>query len=261
MVGWEIVAKHKYRAEMEDRIKALQANEVEAVWSKEEQADLRSLSGKARRAIHLQCANGYDTLFLLSLGIGEVVGVDISEEMITQAREISTKLRAAAEWYCCDVLETPQYLNDTADLVYTGGGALPWIMDIETWAKVVARLLRPGGKLYLNENHPLSFLWEVESEDYKLSPGIAYCDGGIVEDRGYPASRIALHSESDTRPAMRERIWPLGDVINSLISAGLVINYFNESNDPGWAAFPNMPDETLHRLPHRYVLHAEKSTT
>ncbi len=57
---------------------------------------------------------------------------------------------------------------------------------------------------------------------------------------------------------MRERIWPLGDVINPLIEAGLVLKHFAEGNDPGWDLFPNMPKETLHRLPHTYTLLAEK---
>lgn len=41
------------------------------------------------------------------------------------------------------------------DLVYTGIGALCWLRDIARWAKVVAGLLRPGGRLFLREGHPM----------------------------------------------------------------------------------------------------------
>jgi ubiquinone/menaquinone biosynthesis C-methylase UbiE len=72
-----------------------------------------------------------------------VIGVDISDNMIACARAKSDQLGAPATWYCCDILDTPSHLNQTADLVYTGRGALNWIMDIEAWATVVARLLKP----------------------------------------------------------------------------------------------------------------------
>ena len=46
------------------------------------------------------------------------------------------------------------------DLVYTGIGALCWLPDIHRWAGVVAALLRPGGRLFLREAHPV--LWSLE---------------------------------------------------------------------------------------------------
>lgn len=254
--GWEIVARHKYREELPGRIEALEANDSSELWDDAERATLESFCHG--RAIQLQCANGYETLFLWRLGASDVVGVDISSEMIAQAREMTGIIDAPAQWHCTDVLKTPSELDGTADLVYTGGGALPWIMDIEAWARVVARLLRPGGMLYLNEHHPICFLWDVDAEDYRLSPGVSYGADHLIRDRGYPSTRVAMHAEADSRPVMREHIWPLGNVINALISAGLTIKLFNEINDPGWPSFPNMPKETLHRLPHRYVLHAEK---
>jgi len=39
-------------------------------------------------------------------------------------------------------------LNDL-DLVYTGVGALCWLPDIRRWARIVASLLRPGGRLFM----------------------------------------------------------------------------------------------------------------
>ena len=43
-----------------------------------------------------------------------------------------------------------------SDVVYTGHGALCWLPDLVGWADTVFRLLRPGGRLYLAEFHPLA---------------------------------------------------------------------------------------------------------
>ena len=254
--GWEVVANSKYREELGHVLGALKRGESQL--SETEQSFVRPLCRGCHRVIHLQCSNGAEVLSLLGFGAEEAVGVDISEEMIAQAQEMTEAIGATATWYCCDVLETPYELDATADLVYTGGGALPWIMDIDAWAGVVFRLLRPGGTLYLSEGHPLSYSWDIECDDYRLVPGPNYCAGGIVLNRGYPSTRVAAHTRTEDRPDMRERIWPLGDVMNALIRAGLVLKHFQEEDDPGWPLFPNMPPERLHRLPHMYSLLAGK---
>src|SRR6186997_260501 len=51
-----------------------------------------------RRAIHLQCAGGRDTLSLWNLGAQEVVGVDFSPRMLELARRLSDAVAAPARW-------------------------------------------------------------------------------------------------------------------------------------------------------------------
>src|SRR6201999_218063 len=61
------------------------------------------------------------------------------------------------------VYGAPQALGDQRfDLVYTGIGALCWLPDIARWAQVVAGLLRPGGRLFIREGHPV--LWAINDE-------------------------------------------------------------------------------------------------
>ncbi|NLG26805.1 MAG: class I SAM-dependent methyltransferase, partial [Chloroflexi bacterium] len=80
------------------------------------------------RALHLQCAGGVDTLSLWKLGARLVIGVDISERMIAVAKRKASDLGAPATFVACDVLDTPRAFDRTANLLYTGKGALPWMM-------------------------------------------------------------------------------------------------------------------------------------
>ena len=78
-------------------------------------------------------------------------------------------------------------------------------------------------------------------------------------NRGYPATQVAHNTDIEDRPVIRERIWPLGHVINALINAGLVLRHFEEVADPGgWTPFENMSPEVLRRLPHAYMLIADR---
>src|SRR4029079_5433126 len=82
------------------------------------------LHGRCRRAIHLQCAAGRDTLSLWNHGADEVIGVDFSPRMLELAARLSAATGAPARWILADVLDTPAELDGTADLVYTGRGSL-----------------------------------------------------------------------------------------------------------------------------------------
>ncbi len=101
------------------------------------------LHGRCRRAIHLQCAAGRDTLSLWNQGADEVVGVDFSPRMLDLAARLSAATGAPARWVLADVLDTPHDLDGSADLVYTGRGSLIWLADLDAWAAVIARLLSP----------------------------------------------------------------------------------------------------------------------
>lgn len=85
-----------------------------------EQQILGDLSPCCECAIHLQCSHGSDTLSLLRQGAANVVGVDMSERLLAIAHRKTQALSAAATWHCSDILQMPDSLNGTANLVYTG---------------------------------------------------------------------------------------------------------------------------------------------
>jgi len=221
-----------------------------------ELAYLRDLREWCGRAIHLQCAGGSDTLSLWNLGAREVVGVDISDDMLACARAKSDALGAPATWVRSDILETPHDLDGTADLVYTGRGALIWMMDLPAWARVVARLLKPGGKLYVFEGHPLAWVWDQAADHFQLDPVYGnYFDERVHSEAGWPETYIP----ADVRPAggyadKFERQHTLGAILNALTGAGLLLRRFEEHPDRYWTALPHVPDAELDRLPHTFSL-------
>lgn len=222
---------------------------------------LQGLGTWCERAIHLQCAGGSDTLALWKLGAAEVVGVDISEKMIAVAQRKSAALNAPACWFCVDILETPHELDGTADLVYTGKGALPWMLDIQAWAKVVARLLKPGGRLYVFEGHPLDWVWDMDAEVYQFSKRTGdYFADTVATDRGWPMFSVAIeeHPQKD-QLHVHERQWTLGAILNSLVAAGLQLECFEEYPDLFWNQFPNLPADVSRRLPHTFSLLMRKA--
>ncbi len=217
---------------------------------------LGDLGAWCRRAIHLQCAAGTDTLSLWRLGAAEVVGVDISDAMIALAERKSAALDAPARWFRRDVLATPRELDGAADLVYTGKGALNWLHDIDGWARVVARLLAPDGRFYLFEGHPITWIFEHGAPELRLDPRYGdYFSTRPEPDQGWPDEYIGALSRPKEDLAIKwERQWRIGDVINALLAAGLRVAHFEEHPDPYWPQFPHLPEEVARKLPQTYSL-------
>lgn len=240
----EIAAFYGGRNEEED---TAFLREGGSYFSDAERLLLGNLSPWCRRAIHLQCSHGNDTLSLLRQGAAEIVGVDISGELFQIAERKAQAINAPAQWHQADILLTPAALDATADLVYTGKGALCWMMDLDAWAQVVTRLLVPGGRLFIWEDHPLDWVWDLDAAGYALDPE----HGDYFSDkfRGRLFSRV-------TEATPRYRQWTLGQIVSTVIRAGLVLDQLHEYPERFWNQFPNIPADTLRRLPHAFALTA-----
>src|SRR3954454_17714393 len=149
-LAWEEAAE-RYEGWFDEAVALIRSGGVNLFGAEGEL--IGDLHGRWRRGIHLHCAGGRDTLSLWNLGADEVVGIDFSPRMLELAARLSEATGAPARWVEADVVATPDELDGTGDLVYTGRGSRPWIADLAAWAAVVVRLLAPDGRFVLFEGH------------------------------------------------------------------------------------------------------------
>jgi SAM-dependent methyltransferase len=250
--SWDLTAQ-KYAAESEADIEFLRHGGISLM-----QAEIRvlgDLSG-CNRAVHLQCSHGLDTLSLLNLGVSSVVGVDFSEKMLALARLKSAALQAHAKWIQADVLELPETLGGSADLVFTGKGALPWVQDLDRWASGIAWVLAPGGRLFLLEGHPLNWLWKKASNTHQLDPESGgYFDTSARANLDFPASAVRHYSNpGEAQPVARERQWNLGQVVTAVSRSGLIVERLEECPEHYWPQFRRIEAAEMQRVPHSFLL-------
>jgi SAM-dependent methyltransferase len=207
------------------------------------------LRGRCRRAIHLQCAAGRDTLSLWNLGADEVIGVDFSPRMLELARRLTESTGAPARWIESDVLDTPHELDGSADLVYTGRGSLIWLQDLDAWAAVIARLLSPTGRLVLFEGHPAEWLFDVDADGRWVATDYDYF-GGPEASKGWAPEYIDRLSIGDQDQSWKfARAWTLGEVLTALIRAGLRLQRVTEHPIDWWGGHSDVRDEDRGRIP------------
>lgn len=118
---------------------------------------LGDVTGKT--ILHLQCHFGQDTLSLARLG-ATVTGIDLSDKAIEAARELAQKVQQDATFICCDLYDLPNYLDEQFDIVFTTYGTIGWLPDLDKWAKIVSRYLKPGGQFVFVEFHPVAWMFD-----------------------------------------------------------------------------------------------------
>jgi SAM-dependent methyltransferase len=169
-----------------------------------------------RHVLHLQCATGESTVELQGLG-ALVTAVDISAEALTLARDRAP----GVAFVQADVHALPLELRrGRFDLVYTGGGVLVWVQDLEAWAAGIAAALRPGGYLLLYDTHPV-----LACLDDFLRWRDSYFDEGVQANVGWDHFELA---GEPAREVKHERFWRLGQVVTALAQAGLTIRRLEE---------------------------------
>ena len=203
---------------------------------------------RGKRLLHLQCHIGTDTLSWVRRG-AIVTGVDFSARSIACAEQLRDELGLEATFIKSSVYDLPSRLRDEFDIVYSSRGVLCWLRDLDEWARVIARCLVPAGIFYLMESHPVVHALE-EDDNGVLSFANPYFhrpEPVRWEAGGFDYADGAYQSQHPSY----EWTWTIGDIVNALLRAGLLIEFLNEYDRLFFRLFPSMVSEDgrWYRLP------------
>ncbi len=225
------------------------------------------------RTAHLQCHIGTDTVSLARLG-AHVTGVDLSPGSIEQARALAAAAGTAVDFVVSDVYNAVAALDPVVesgragghfDLVYTSLGVLCWLPDIDRWAAVVSALLRPGGRLFLRDGHPM------------VHAVAERADGLLAVEYPYFETDPLIWGGAETYVRTEHRIthtttfqWShgIGELITAVLRHGLDLTLFEEHDTAAYEAFQGRMDplgngewrlrDRPERLPLTFTLGATK---
>ncbi len=229
-------------------------------------AELREVGDvRGKKLLHLQCHFGLDTLSWARLG-ADATGVDFSEAGIEEARALADELKIPARFVLSNVYSVRDILKDDFDVVFSSYGAVNWLPDLAAWAGIIASYLRPGGFFYLIDAHPFARIFYSGPDATDLRPHEPYWllgpsrideDGTYADKGAHFENRVTL-----------EFAHTLGEIVTSLIDAGLRIEFLHEFPFCAWEMFPFMtksPDgyyrltENPDRIPLMFSVRASKA--
>ena len=238
LANWDSRVPHHERAYALERFRADPAYLSDVV-----RFDLPRLGSiEGLDVVHLQCHIGSDTLSLARLGARSVTGLDFSAPALAVAARLAADCGVAIEYVESELYGAVDVLGASRfDLVYTGVGALCWLPDVRRWAEVVAALLRPGGRLFIREGHPM--LWALADP---RPDGLIVVEFPYFETEGIhfsePLSYVA-HDEPLTSPDIVHFNHGLAQVITAVMEAGMSLTAIEEHDTVPWNPLEDAMEE------------------
>lgn len=215
---------------------------------------LEEIGVAGKDVAQLCCNNGREILSVKNLGARRCVGFDQAEGFIEQARELAATGDIDCAFVRSDVYAIPADYDAAFDLVTITVGVLGWMPDLEAFMAVPARLLRPGGHLFIHETHPILGMiepgkakeparWDYsyfKDDPFVDHDGLDYYGGGA-----YPSQPLySFHHKTS-------------DILMSCLRNGLALEHFEELPDHICNTFWNVEKQGP-RLPMSYVLVVRK---
>ncbi|HET8728623.1 MAG TPA: class I SAM-dependent methyltransferase [Alphaproteobacteria bacterium] len=208
---------------------------------------------EGRDVAQLCCNNGRELLSVRNMGAGRCVGFDQSAAFLSQAREL-----AAVGGIDCTFVETdvhaigPEF-DAAFDIVVVTIGVFGWMPDLDAFLAVVSRLLRPGGRFFVYEEHPILNMVDLDIHSSPATLRFSYFKGEPFVDTD------GLDYWSGRPYPSKPCYWfphPLGKIVTGCVEKGLAIERLEEfSHNISEKSFLEKQDA---QLPLSYLLIARK---
>jgi SAM-dependent methyltransferase len=189
-----------------------------------------------RSLLHLQCHIGTDTISWARLGAVDVHGLDLSPNSLQHAARIGKADSRDITWVEGDARFASTLIDRHFDIIVTSTGTIVWLPDLDDWAQSIHDLLEPGGVFLIRDDHPILGAMDFEpwdiTGDYLGGGGVrTYEDSGTYTENS--VGQIAHATSHEWRHG-------LGEVVGSLLHAGLDIVDLRELPYMDWPAFPEL---------------------
>lgn len=197
--------------------------------------DLRGL-----RVLDLGCGMGDNCRLFADMGAAAVVGLDVSENMLREAREATTPPQIS--YICRDLAALDAYQPAGPFDLVVSSLCFHYLEDYQKLLRDIHRLLVPGGLLVFSQEHPvvtapsLEDLWTLDENGEILY--------GRIREYNMPGPRLINWFVEGVEIHHRT----MAQLINGLVAAGFTLEQVEEScpSPEAIAKSPRLAKE-LHR--------------
>lgn len=216
---------------------------------------LNDIGVKGRDVAQLGCNNGREILSIKNLGAERCVGFDGASAFIDQANELASAAGQDVQFVASDIYNITDEFNSAFDVVYITIGVLGWMPDLEAFFAVASRITRPGGVVFIYEQHPILNMIKPADEDEPIEWELSYFDKEpYVEtegldyygDESYDAMPVTSFNQT------------MSEIIMAAITAGLQVEHFEEHEHHISNTWWNVEESDL-GLPMCYTLTLKKN--
>ncbi len=175
---------------------------------------------KGKKVLDIGCGAGGHDRKLIELGAESVLGIDISEKMLEEAKKNNNSDKITYQLLSMNNLEK---INEKFDLVISSL-AIHYIEDYDGLCKKVFNLLKDGGYFIFSHDHPMdsAIIMDNLEKRYVIIDGKKYF---LLSDYNNEGKRLIRWIVDGVVTYHRN----MSHLVNGLIDAGFRIERLNES--------------------------------
>jgi 2-polyprenyl-3-methyl-5-hydroxy-6-metoxy-1,4-benzoquinol methylase len=210
---------------------------------------------RGKKIMNLLGSNGNKAVAFALLGASMTI-VDFSIDNERYASELAKEAGVPIRYILADVLQLPEEeLQGQYDFVLMENGILHYFQQLEPLFHIVSSLLCKGGKLVLQDFHPVSTKLITSKgttaniRKHKVTGD--YFDTSLQEKDVSFLKYLPMESADHNECKVHLREWTLGEIITSIAAEGLYIRTLEE--------LPNLSSDVFDKgIPKTYIAVAEK---
>lgn len=244
--AWEEAFENRDASWGADIIDRIQKEEY-PFFNEEIKAVLRKLDTNGAVIGQFCCNNGRELLSLVKSGSAKKgIGFDIAENQIVFANEKAKQLNLSCIFEAVNIYDLDDRYKEQFDLVIITIGALCWFHDLNRFFAIVAKCMKTGAKIVINEQHPCTNMLATEGEalydpEHKMECHYSYFEHEWTGNAGmYYITQKSYHSKTFT-----DYTHSMSEIISGICNNGIVITGlqefehdisggFSEINDSGY---------------------------
>ena len=213
---------------------------------------LEAIGVAGRDVAQICCTNGRELLSIKNRGARRCVGFVFAPSFLAQGRELAAAGGLDCEFVEARVEAIPTAFDGAFDLAVTTIGVYGWMPDIAAFFAVVARLLKPGGRYFAYEEHPIANMLEPKQPGgpvhsyFRQDP---FVETGGLDYWGFTPYEAETHYWFVHR---------LGEIVTAAVRSGLVLESLGEYPHNITSADYDVFEDQPAQLPLSFTLVARK---
>ena len=176
------------------------------------------------------CNNGRELLSLVKSGkAAKGVGFDIAENQVAFAGAKAEELHLPCVFEAVNIYDIDDRYRECFDVVIITIGALCWFNDLDRFFAVIAKCMKPGAVIVINEEHPFKNMLAMEGDDVYDPEHRTECLYSYFEhewtgnDGMYYITQKRYRSKTFT-----DFTHPMSQIISGLCGNGIVVTGLQE---------------------------------
>lgn len=205
-------------------------NEEYPFFEKEMVGILRNIDTEGKTIGQFCCNNGRELLSLVNSGkAAKGVGFDIAENQVAFANEKARELNLPCTFEAVNIYDINEHFKELFDVVIITIGALCWFEDLNRFFEIVAKCMKTGAIIVLNEQHPCTNMLAAEGEaafdsGHRMECHYSYFEHVWTGNEGmYYMTRRSYHSKTFT-----DYTHPMEEIITGMCNNGILITGLQE---------------------------------